>query len=310
MWLYILVAALIILLFAIAYLIFDFIFGKKAQIDMSDHAQLLQSPWFGFEKQISGGIRWINKQKWRDVEIISRDGLRLYGRWLEKPGSDKVALLFHGYNSMGHNDFSVSARHFFNNGFSILMPDQRAHGKSEGKYRTFGALESDDCRLWADKSLELAGRDAKLLLAGVSMGATTVLLSLKKELPKNVKCIIADCGFTCPKAIVSWQMKHKYRIYAFPMLQLVGLYCTLFAHFTPSHYDTREALKENEDIPVFLIHGKADNIVPFSMSEENEKACSAAHGFFISENAMHAGSALTEGERYFKEIDAFISKYF
>lgn len=310
MWLYILVSCLVVVIFLIAFFAFRYIFGRAASTDLSDKGQLLSSAWFMYEKQISAGIRWIQKQKWQDTEIRSSDGLKLCGRWLKKAGAKKTALLFHGYHSMGQNDFSLSVRRYYEQGFNILMPDQRAHGNSEGKYCTFGALESGDCRLWIDEALSLFGSDTEILLAGVSMGASTVMMALKGGLPGNVKCVVADSGFTSPKDIIKWYMKNKYHMYLFPLLQIVCLYCRVFARFVPSAYDTREILAENADIPVFLAHGKPDAVVPYSMSEENNKACRSEHYFFSSETAMHAGSALTDQTEYFKALDTFTARFF
>ena len=310
MWLYILVGSLVAAVFLISFFAFRYIFGRAKEMDLADRQQLLSSDWFMYEKEISDGIRWIEKQKWQDVEIQSSDGLTLRGRWLPKANSNKTALLFHGYHSTGHNDFSLSVKHYRDRCFNVLMPDQRSHGKSEGKYCTFGALESVDCRLWIEEALRLAGSDTQILLGGVSMGASTVMLSLKGGLPDNVKCIVADCGFTGPKNIIKWYMKNKYHMYRFPLLQLVGLYCQIFARFTPSAYDTRKLLAENTEIPVFLAHGKPDSIVPYFMSEENDKACASRHVFFSSETAMHAGCALVEGKKYFSALGKFTDECF
>ena len=46
------------------------------------------------------------------------------------------------------------------------------------------------------------GNDVKIILAGISMGASTVLMAAGKPLPKNVIGVLADCGFSSPKEII------------------------------------------------------------------------------------------------------------
>lgn len=75
-------------------------------------------------------------------------------------------------------------------GYNVLIPYQRAHGLSEGKYLSFGAKEHLDMIAWIEKINEI-NPNSKIILHGLSMGGGIVLDLVNKEL-KNVKCIIAD----------------------------------------------------------------------------------------------------------------------
>ena len=44
--------------------------------------------------------------------------------------------------------------------------------------------------------------ECKLILTGVSMGASTVLMAAAKPLPENVVGVLADCGFTSAREIM------------------------------------------------------------------------------------------------------------
>lgn len=78
----------------------------------------------------------------------------------------------------------------------------RAHGSSEGKCLTFGVKERYDCLAWINCAIERFGRDTKIFLYGISMGAATVLMAGGLDLPDNVVGIVADCGYTSPTAII------------------------------------------------------------------------------------------------------------
>jgi fermentation-respiration switch protein FrsA (DUF1100 family) len=304
------VIILIILLFVTGWLAFYVNFRVKSQFDGSDETQLMNSARFPYEREMSSGIAWIKARKWEDVYISSRDGLRLHARWLKKKGSDKAALLFHGYRSMAHNDFCVTAPWLWEKGYSLLLVDQRAHSESEGKWLTFGARERYDCRLWIDKVLEIAGKDTRLLLSGVSMGATTVLLALGLGLPENVRAVVADCGFTSPKEIMRYYIKKRFNMPVFPLLQILGLYFRLICGFWPASLNTALLLKENKDIPVLFVHGQADITVPPEMTEENYKACAAPKRILTYEHASHAVCSLAYKEEYFLELKSFLEESF
>lgn len=58
------------------------------------------------------------------------------------------------------------------------------------------------------------------MLHGDSMGATTVLLASGLNLPKNVKAIVADCGFTSAYDVFSHILKRDYHIPKFPIMKV------------------------------------------------------------------------------------------
>jgi fermentation-respiration switch protein FrsA (DUF1100 family) len=141
------------------------------------------------------------------------------------------------------------------------------------------------------------------------MGATAVLLSAGLGLPKTVKALIADCGFTSPAEIIRYYIKKRCSMPVFPLLQLIGLYCRLFCGFWLSSASTVEAMKRNTELPVFFAHGLADITVPASMTDENYEACAAPKRLFKCETAGHAACSLADRERYFMELGSFLREH-
>ena len=129
------------------------------------------------------------------VSITSRDGLRLSGQLYRFTDDARVEILFHGWRSSGVRDASGGAQIAKLVGYNLLVVDQRAHGDSEGNTITFGVKEKYDCIDWVHFVISRFGSDVKILLGGVSMGASTVLMaSGLAELPPQVKAITGDCG--------------------------------------------------------------------------------------------------------------------
>ena len=68
----------------------------------------------------------------------SKDGLRLHATYFPNGGSKRVAVCLHGYTSQGMSDYIGLSDYYLKHGFAMLLPDARAHGKSEGEYVGFG----------------------------------------------------------------------------------------------------------------------------------------------------------------------------
>ena len=260
-----------------------------------------------FGDKIEAGIKYIRETPYEEWRIKSFDGLTLFGRYFKNGDSRKTIVLLHGYRSSGEHDFSCAFKMYFEHGFNILIPDQRAHGKSEGKYICYGALERFDALGWCEKINDEKGDGEIIYLSGVSMGATTVLMASGLTLPKNVRGIIADCGFTSPAEIIRKVMKEDMGFPLFPIFYTTRLLVRLIAKFDMD-YSALDALKINT-LPVLFIHGIADNLVPFYMGEQNYSVCQSEKYSLWIEKAGHGTSFLFENERCVKALEEFTSKY-
>ena len=88
-------------------------------------------------------------------------------------------------------DFGTIADFWAENGCSVLYADQRGQNNSGGEYMGFGLVERYDVLDWINWAIEQCGKELPIYLAGVSMGATTVLMASGLELPDNVHGIAA-----------------------------------------------------------------------------------------------------------------------
>ena len=253
-------------------------------------------------------LGWIRENldlPYEKVGITSYDGLKLAGRYYHFRDGAPVILMFHGYHGDGPADFRGIFRMVRSLGYNILLVSERAHGESEGRTLTLGVREKYDCRDWARFAAEKFGAETPLALYGASMGAATVLMASGLELPESVRCIVADCGFTTPKAIIIKILRELKLRFLYP---LVWLGDRLFGGVSLSDDGAPQALKKNK-LPVLFIHGEADDFVPCDMSRENYAAATAEKKLVTYEKATHLHSYLDYPEEYTAEVKAFLYRH-
>ena len=303
---YILIALLVLIVFSGGYT-FVMACVRRKELPWLDENAMQKTSYGKYYENIVIGDKFLKENPSEELEITSTDGLKLRGVWVPAENPKGTILLAHGYRSSKMVDFSLAFGMYHTLGLNILIPDQRAHGKSEGKYITFGVKESRDMELWVAYHNKTFG-EIPLILSGLSMGASTMLYLADAELPKNVKCIIADCGFTSPKEIIKSVFHQVVHLPAAPSLWVADLFARLFAGFHLSEKDSRQTLK-NSKLPVLLVHGAEDGFVPCEMTRQAYAACKDPKELLLVEGADHGVSFLVAKDRYVQTVVAFLQKY-
>ena len=303
---YVLIAAVLLWLLITLIILSKLFFGSlKRQKKMSGvDVSVLTVSLEPFKEEINAGKEWYLAQNLRKVEIQSFDGVTLRADIFEAENPKGILVLMHGYRTRALNDFTLVFSFYHNLGYHLVIPDQRACGNSDGKYITLGIKERYDCQSWANFAAKEFGEDLPLILDGISMGATTVMMASALPLPKNMSGLIADCGFTSPYDVVLSVLKATH-IPVFPNLQLAEFFARGFAKFGFKDASTIDAMKQCR-YPVFFIHGKKDDFVPYEMSVQNYEACiSKKKKFFSVDEAGHGMCYLSDREALQKEIISF-----
>lgn len=269
----------------------------------------INHPRHQYEKEYEEGKSWCRRQNMQDCYIRSRDGLLLHGYYLPTAKAKRYVLLCHGYKGSGFGDFANTARFLHENGCSLLFIDQRCCGLSEGKYITFGAKEQWDVQQWA---YYIAGRNKKKLpiyLYGESMGAACVLMASGRSLPKEVKGLIADCGFRSMKGqlqdiAAGWFHLNRVEL----LLFRVDLFCRLLGGFRMKDADTADAMETNRR-PVLFFHGERDSYVEPKNTRYNYALCRAPKELVMIPEARHLCSSYADPKLYRRKLLEFFEKY-
>lgn len=306
-FLIIIIGVLLIAFAVILVFLFKFAFVRADLAMANDLDSAMNKPLQPYREMIEQGQEFIKNHpfEWKTVE--SFDGLRLAARYYRRDGADRTMMLFHGYRSTGTRDFSCAVKSYYNMGMNVLLVDQRAHGSSEGKLITFGVKERRDVLTWIDHILNEEGEDMRIFLGGMSMGATTVLLSAGLDLPKNVKGIIADCGYTSPIDIIRKVAVQMFKVRGVVLIPLMNLGCRILGHFSLYGISTTDALRDNR-IPLLFIHGKKDNFVPMEMSQKSYDAAGGPKKILLVDGADHGFSYLIDPDGVSETLEAFIAE--
>lgn len=280
--------------------------GVKVNMDEMADAQ----KWEEYKKIIAPKKEYLLLQPSQEMTIKSRDGLILHGIYFPaKEPSNRVAICFHGYTSSAMSNASF-ASFLHKQGINCLLVDNRGHGESEGQYIGFGVLDRYDCLGWLDFMNKQFDGNARFMLYGVSMGASTALMAIgMDECPYNVELVVADCGFTSPYDVFTHVLKKDYKLPEFPIMKINDVICRKKAGYGFKDCSTVDTLKKAK-CPVLFIHGKNDNFVPVWMSGKNYEVCSSDKDILLVENAGHGASYFENAELYESKVREFLDKYF
>lgn len=268
------------------------VFGKNESQSDKDALQAVS-----YEKMM--------KKDTSEVWMKNKDGYNLHAYEI-KNKSDVWVIAVHGYMGQA-SDMAAVGNIYADMGYNVLMPDLRSHGKSEGTAIGMGAWDSDDIVEWIGK-INKENKDAKIILYGISMGASTVMMTTGKELPSNVKVAIEDCGYTSAWDEFSYQLDKLFSLPAFPALDAANLITKLRAGYNLKDADALAAVKKSKT-PTLFIHGDADDFVPTRMVYPLYKAAASEKKLLIVKGAIHGGSKDVDPTTYWNTVRDFINTY-
>lgn len=250
---------------------------------------------------------FFKKSNYTDVFINSFDNLKLHGyKIINSNNTNKWVIAVHGYD--GHSiKMCGRARNFYDMGFNIIIPDLRGHGQSEGKYIGMGWHDRKDILGWIDY-ITNENNKSEIILYGISMGASTVMMTCGENLKNNVKAAIEDSGYTSVWDQFSYILKCMFRLPKFPIMHVANIITKIRAN-----YDLKEAssIKQLEKckIPMLFIHGDKDKFVPFHMLKKVYDSANCEKDILIIEGAGHCKSNKINPKLYWSTIGEFLYKH-
>ncbi len=269
---------------------------KKKEKDITNEQKQLH------EKLLS----WTNDNMDSVWNISTFDNLNLKARYFKGTAEHKWVIVVHGYTSVGWH-MSAFAKEYLSKGYSVLMPDLRGHGISEGEYATMGYYDSVDIIEWIYEIIK-KDPEACIVLHGVSMGAATVMMVTGEDIPVHVKCVIEDCGYTSVWEVFKHNMKRMFKLPAFPILYTANIISSAKIKMDFKEVSPLKAVS-NSKTPILFIHGDQDVLVPFKMLNILYENASCEKDYLVIKGAVHGEASAKEPDTYYEKVSGFIDKY-
>jgi uncharacterized protein len=200
-----------------------------------------------------------------DVFLTTPDGTTLRAWSIHAPhGNGDTVILLHG---LGDNRTGMTgyAELLLAHGYSVLLPDARAHGVSGGALATYGLLERNDIHQWFEF---LLARDHPRCIFGLgeSMGAAQLLQSLAVE--PHFCAVAAESSFSSLREVAYDRMGQPFQLGPWigrtvlrPVVEFAFLYVRCKYGLNMQHASPEDVVAAT-GVPVLLIHGQADGNIP------------------------------------------------
>lgn len=258
-----------------------------------------------FKREVEAGYFescFIDNLAKEEVWIDSEQTYSLHGYWIENDSSKKTVILAHGFGVNLYASFRY-IEVFLSKGFNVLLYDEAFHGQSGGKFCTMGYYEKFDLKACVSWVVEKCGSDSLIGVHGESMGASTALMGA--AIDDRISFLISDCAFEDNVKQLTYQLKTRFRLPSFPLLNLSSFFANIIAGYV---YSEVSPIKVVDQIraPVLFIHGDSDTFTPVDNTKnlfENKKG---RKELYISPNADHAESLLADRVRYREVIHEFL----
>ena len=211
---------------------------------------------------------------WQVRSIRSADGVRL-DSWFVRPPvrNGNCVIVLHGIGDSRRGSAGYAPL-FLDEGYSVLLPDSRGHGSSEGDLVTYGLLEKSDVLSWAHW---LRQQDCKALYSlGESLGGSVLIQAA--ALGPDFRAIVAESSFADLTAIAEFRVRQIFHLP--PLLESVIPPPLVRNTMTYAKFrygiDLRQVLPiesiRHTATPILLIHGLRDSRTPYWHSQALARA--------------------------------------
>lgn len=224
---------------------------------------------FASKHAMYSGADYAGYEKW-DAEkfILENNGVGIPAVFHRLDNARGCVILAHGF---GQNRYAAVpyAELFRELGFSTLLFDERCFGESKAACGGFGELEASDITALIGWVKTKCGKDEKIVLHGVSMGAMSSMNAL--ELSDEIDYIIEDCGPARALEGAVFVMKSMIPLpNPFIKLSIARKSDILGLHIKENN--PIEAVGKS-NVPVCIIHGEADKAVSVSDAKDIFNVC-------------------------------------
>lgn len=218
-----------------------------------------------------------------EVFFPSGDGVRLHGWILRPPGPTKGTVLFFHGNAENLGTHVNAVLWLVKEGYLVFAFDYRGYGKSDGTPDVPGVNRDGVAAL--DLAFHIRGADGGgIVVFGQSLGGAIAAYAVANSPRRGeIRALIVDSAFAGYRRIVRDKL----------IAGIVTLPLAWPGSWTVEDgYSPERWIGSVAPVPVVVIHGTKDPVVPFSHGERLYRLAKQPKGFWKVEGGRHATALL------------------
>ena len=250
------------------------------------------------------GMRWHeeNKAYKTDLHLVN-EGLNLYGEYYDF-GYRRAVIIVPGRTESLRYGYYF-AKPYVENGYNLLVIDQRAHGESDGRYNTVGFDEHRDLIAWAEY-IHNHHEVESIVLHGICIGASCSLFAMTSPLcPDYIVAMVAEGMY--PTFYDSFK-NHMIALKkpTFPYMGLINMWMKLHTGYSMKYGPVHVIHQYRK--PLLMIHSKEDLYsLPASAQEMYDTVPGDQKTLVWFDHGAHSQLRITNTEAYDHAITVFLN---
>lgn len=243
--------------------------------------------------------------EYENISLLTDDLVTIEGWYIAQDVPRNTIILLHGF-AVDKSDLIDVALLFYQNGYSVLLLDFRAHGKSGGNRCSLGFYETQELDA-AVRFLKKRG-SAGIGIMGFSMGGTVALLAASRN--EDIDAIISDSAYLSFKTAVRDFASAYYRIPYFPFIPLIVWFAGKRLGFDPPDLDLSRHLPSIAPRPILIIHSIDDREITVSNAHLIYQYARPPKELWLVKEGGHLGACHTRRGAYEHRILSFFDRAF
>lgn len=231
-----------------------------------------------------------------EIYLTTPDGLQLHGWHLLAQGKTKGSVVFFHGNAENITTHIASIYWLPAQGFEVYIFDYRGYGRSQGLPSVEGVI------LDAVTVLDYVAnsKSTDFVVFGQSLGCAVTLNAVAEfQHKERIKAVAVDSCFSGFREIAREKIADVWLTWPFQF--------PLSLAFTSDHSPV-DAIQSLSPIPLLIIHGNQDHIIPMQHGKSLFDAAESPKQFWEIEHGKHIDSMMREGVR--ARFTAFLSDAF
>jgi fermentation-respiration switch protein FrsA (DUF1100 family) len=214
---------------------------------------------------------------YRDVDFASADGTPLHGWFLPARGSPQGTVVFYHGNAENISSHIASVFWLPARGFSVFLFDYRGFGRSGGKPDLGGANADGVAALETARTLGGVDPD-RLVVFGQSIGGAIAIHAVATAGSAGVRAVVVESSFASYRRITREKLGDFFLTWPFqwPLSFLMT-----------DRYSAERFIGRIAPVPVLVIHGDADPVVPIRHGLALYRAAGEPKRFWRVEGGGH-----------------------